>query len=252
MQATLPAERQPTRGLDERGAGNQPPDPVSPRDRALTEDVRDLLAHDGRLSGGEFSVSVHGGVAHLSGVARSAAERDLMRRVVGRVRGVWDVLCLPGQGLPRVLDIGCGRTKQQPFAVGVDCHSFEGVDVVTDLENAGLPSRDREIDQVYAVHFLEHVRNLLGLMNEIHRVLRPDGVLHVMVPNASFVNALADPTHVRFFHLQTFKFFCRPYPGLRPFRPLAAAAVDNLLADLQPVQPGEPLPTEEELARFFD
>ncbi|MBX6315328.1 MAG: methyltransferase type 11, partial [Isosphaeraceae bacterium] len=42
-------------------------------------------------------------------------------------------------------------------------------------------------------------------------------------------------------------------PGLRTFRPLAAAAtVDNIFADLQPVPPGEPPPSEEELARFFD
>jgi hypothetical protein len=53
--------------------------------------------------------------------------------------------------------------------------------------------------------------------------------------------------------VQTFRYCCVPHPGLAAFRPLSACAtVDNIYADLQPVQRGEPLASDEELARFFD
>jgi ubiquinone/menaquinone biosynthesis C-methylase UbiE len=123
---------------------------------------------------------------------------------------------------------------------------------VADLEK-GLPFDDGEIDGVFASHVLEHVHNLLGLMNEIHRVLKPSGALHVLVPNAQSVNALANPTHVRFFNTQTFKFFCKEYPGSRVFRPgCVTADRDTIFADLYPVAQGAPLPADEELAYFFD
>lgn len=82
-----------------------------------------------------------------SGSVESAEERQLVRRTIGRVRGilaVWDVLPAAGEGQPRIVDIGCGRQKQYPWAIGVDYHPYDGVDVVTDLEpvQAGEPRPD--------------------------------------------------------------------------------------------------------------
>jgi len=229
--------------------------PANDRDQALTEDVCEVINTHDSLSRYPLAISVRGTVAHIAGTVASENERALLRRCVARVRGinaVWDSVRLAGHGAPLVLDIGCGPHKQHAWAIGIDRHAHSGVDLVADLES-GLPVASQSVDQIFAVHFLEHVRDLLALMNDIHRVLRPGGVLHVMVPNCQFVNAFADPTHVRFFNQQTFKFFCRPYPGLKPFRPLAiATCTDNILADLQPVQDGEALPSVRELARFFD
>ncbi len=225
------------------------------RDRVLADDVRDALVSHRRLNGCDLSVDVHGGVAHVTGIVQSAEERSLVRRIIGRVRGihaVWDMLRTPIEESPCALDIGCGNKKQWDCAIGVDRHMHPAVDVIAEIER-GLPFADGSIDHVFAVHFLEHVHNIIGIMNEIHRVLRPGGVLHVMVPNWQYVNAVADPTHVRFFHLQTFKFFCRPYPGLREFRPLSvSASAENLFADLQPIKDGEQPNSEETLCRFFD
>ena len=127
-----------------------------------------------------------------------------------------------------------------------------GDQIVADLER-GLPVADRSVDHIFAVQFLEHVHQLLPVLNELHRVLRPEGVLHVMVPHKASVNAWADPTHVRWFHPQTFKFLCRPYPDLRLYYPLIVSeSTDNIFADLQPVGVGRPQASEEELARFFN
>jgi ubiquinone/menaquinone biosynthesis C-methylase UbiE len=168
------------------------------------------------------------------------------------VQAVWDLLNVPGQRELRLIDLGCGKKKQVPWAVGVDGHPYEGVDVVADLEKT-LPFGDGEIDVVFASHVLEHVRDLFGLMNEIHRILAPGGALHALVPNARCVNAVANPTHVRFFNTQSFKFFCQEYPGLKLFRPgCVSADQDTVYADLYPVREGETAPADEELAYFFD
>lgn len=225
------------------------------RDAALVEDVHAVLRDHTALGCIPCSVEVRGGVAHVQGEVKAAQQRALLRECIGRIRGihaVWDRVRIAGEPEPQILDIGCGPTKQVAGALGIDGHAHSGVDAVADLER-GLPLQDGCVDAIFAVHFLEHIRDLVGLMNEIHRVLRQGGVLHVIVPHCHFVNAIADPTHVRFFHPQTFKYFCGARPRVRPFRPLSiAASTDNVYADLQPIQPGEPLPGANELARHFD
>lgn len=224
------------------------------RDAAIAADIQDSLASHVSLRHLDVELSVRGGVAHIRGRVGSCEERDRLRQAVARVRGVnavWDMLRLPDDAELRVLDIGCGNRKQQDAAIGVDRHPSPSVDVVAHLER-GLPFAGDSIDRVYAVHFLEHVTDLLHVMNEVHRVLKPDGVLHVMVPNAQCVNAIADPTHRRFFNRQTFKFFCRPYPDLRLYRPLGVSDThEDLYADLRPIKNGGEN-TERVLARFFD
>ncbi len=225
------------------------------RDRLLAEDVREVLNGESLLRAAPFAFDVRGGVVHLRGRIASRQAQARLRRVLGRLRGVqavWDLLQIDGSPPPRVIDLGCGPTKQVETAVGLDRHAWRGVDLVADLERP-LPIADASVDHVFAVHFLEHVRELLPLVNELHRILEPTGVLHVMVPHREHVNAWADPTHVRYFDPQTFKFLCKPYPGLRPFHPLLVTCADgNILADLQPVGEERPLATAEELARFFD
>jgi SAM-dependent methyltransferase len=225
------------------------------RDGVLLKDVRELIAEQASLTTSDLSLEVRGGVVHIGGNIGGNGALRRLRHVLARVRGVhavWDMVQVEREPPLRVLDVGCGARKQYSPAIGIDRHPHSGVDVVADLER-GLPVADQSIDHVFAVHFLEHVYNLLPLLNEVHRVLRPEGVLHVMVPHQASVNAWADPTHVRFFHPQTFKFLCRPYPGLRPFFPLIVSetAVD-IFADLQPVGAARAVAGDEDLARYFD
>ncbi|GIV96890.1 MAG: hypothetical protein KatS3mg057_1547 [Herpetosiphonaceae bacterium] len=222
------------------------------RDEAITAELRDTLAHDSRTAGLDLNVVVRGGVAHVTGEVATEEQRHFLRGFLRRQAGlfaVWDLLGLQGRQA-EVLDIGCGETKQVPWAVGLDSQPYPGVDYVSDLEMR-LPFEDNSFDNIFAVHVLEHIRDLVGLMREIHRILRPTGVLHVLAPNWRFVNAVADPTHCRFMDVQTFKYFCSARPGVLPWRPLSTgAAEDNIFADMQPVK-GGPMASREELARWF-
>lgn len=106
-----------------------------------------------------------------------------------------------------VLDIGCGR-KKLPGSVGLDHMPLPGVDVVASLEQP-LPFEDEEFDAVYANQVLEHVRDMVGLMSEIHRILRPGGIFLAHVPYFRSSWAHIDPTHVRSFTVNTMDFFVK-------------------------------------------
>src|SRR4029079_9092635 len=82
-----------------------------------------------------------------------------------------------------------------------------GVDVVRDIERHGLPFSDSTVTHVWSSHFLEHVHNLVFVMNEIHRVCCDDALVELSVPTLLGPWAAADPTHVRLFNARTFQYF---------------------------------------------
>ncbi|MCT2584449.1 methyltransferase domain-containing protein [Actinophytocola gossypii] len=223
-------------------------------DRHLCGTVADALAHDRRTRELDVGVEFRGGVAHVTGSVEHAAELDLVREFVGRFAGVlavWDRVRVGGRA-PVALDIGCGDSKQYPDNLGVDLRPAGAVDLVADL-SGGMPVRDGSVDRVFAVHVLEHLVDFLPLVDDCHRVLRPGGVLHVMSPWWRFVNAVADPTHVRLLDTQTFKGICdRPGSDRRWYPRHVGCDGASVFADLTPLPEGAPPPTPEHLARFFD
>nr|WP_269454300.1 methyltransferase domain-containing protein [Nocardia farcinica] len=219
-------------------------------DRHLEAVVRDMVGYDGRLRGLDLRVEFRGGVAHLTGEVADAAELRTARGLIGGLAGVlavWDRVRVAGRE-PRILDVGCGETKQYPGNVGVDVRPVPGVDVVADLRG-GLPFDDASFDRVFAVHVLEHLADFLPLVDECRRVLRPGGILHVLSPWWRYVNAVADPTHLRLLDVQTFKGICARDPAWYPLH--AGCDGASIFADLE--NRGSPVtPDPVHLARFFD
>jgi SAM-dependent methyltransferase len=106
---------------------------------------------------------------------------------------------------PIVLDLGCGSNKRGG-AIGLDHRPEKDVDILCDLERP-LPLAAGVADEVHAHHVLEHVRNLVQLMEEIYRVCRPGAVVHVSGPYYTSRGAFRDPTHVRFLTEDLFQYF---------------------------------------------
>jgi SAM-dependent methyltransferase len=223
------------------------PDPAAPAgfatcgqdetDVALTRDLADMLRHDRRTEGLDLPLAVHRRVAHVRGEVQSQEQRELLRALLRRLSGTratWDLLALPSQTL-EVVDIGCGTTKQVSDAIGVDLEPMPGVDIVADVES-GLPFDTASIDHVFAIHVLEHLSDLVGVMRELHRILRPTGVLHVLTPHWRNVNAVADPTHRRLMDVRTLEYFCSRRPGIPLWRALQTATWRGTVhADMQAV-----------------
>jgi SAM-dependent methyltransferase len=58
---------------------------------------------------------------------------------------------------------------------------------------------------------LEHIRTPLPLLQELHRITRPNGLFTIRVPYGSSDDAWEDPTHVRPYFLDSFGYFGQPY-----------------------------------------
>lgn len=222
------------------------------KDSVLAESLKSLLTNDVRTTGKHLQIAVDGCVAHVEAKVSSEAERKLLRSLLRQQDGlyaVWDMLTLSGQKLA-VADIGCGGKKQFADALGIDRIAAPGVDMVLDLEQT-IPLKENSFDNILAVNVLEHIHRFVELMNELHRILRSTGVLHIVVPNREDVIAFADPTHVRLMDMQTFKYFCEPHPSVMPWRPLmVTASKDTIFADLQPLK-DRSLYKNSEIARWF-
>nr|MDT0662513.1 methyltransferase domain-containing protein [Micromonospora sp. DSM 115978] len=223
-------------------------------DDFLSEAYADLAKHDDRLGGLAVEVRFDRGVAHLTGEVADHGELRLVRQLVGQLDGVlavWARVGVAGRE-PVVLDLGCGPAKQYPDNLGLDLRPAPGVDAVADLSRS-LPIVDDSVDVIFTVHILEHLIDFLVLVDECHRVLRPDGVLHVMSPWWGHVNAVADPTHVRLLDVQTIKGICQRPPGTPRWFPLHAGCDGaSIFADLTPLRAADPAPAASHLARFFD
>ncbi len=105
----------------------------------------------------------------------------------------------------QILELGCGQ-KKIDYAIGLDIQTHSCVDLVSDL-NRPLPFRDGIFDLVYADQVLEHIQNLVDLVYEVLRVLKPGGVLVAKVPYFRSSWAHIDPTHVRSFTINTLDYF---------------------------------------------
>ena len=104
------------------------------------------------------------------------------------------------------LDIGCGRAKTAG-AFGIDLQPGPGVDLVHDLNRLPWPLESDRFERVICSHVLEHLTDLVPVLNEIHRVSRPGARVQIVTPHFSSLNSWEDPTHTRHFARGSFKFF---------------------------------------------
>ena len=100
------------------------------------------------------------------------------------------------------VDLGCGDRKRQspPGFIGIDSYGYPGVDIVRDVDKHGLPFGDCTVDFIFASHFMEHVNDLIFVMEEIWRVLKRKGILEMIKPLWTSKYAYAHPDHKRLIH----------------------------------------------------
>ena len=110
------------------------------------------------------------------------------------------------------LNLGCGRSPQAGW-VNVDIARIPGVDVVADLDNCRtqpLPFADSSVAQMQMLHVLEHIKDTLALMQELHRIAEPGAKLLIRSPYGSSDDAYEDPTHCQRFYMNSFTYFAQP------------------------------------------
>jgi SAM-dependent methyltransferase len=110
------------------------------------------------------------------------------------------------------LHLGCGRTILDGW-VNLDWIQGEGIDVVADLDGCGgtpLPFEDDVFDEAFASHLIEHIRNPLPMMQELHRVCVNGAKAVFRCPHGASDDAFEDPTHVRQYFPNSFMYFSQP------------------------------------------
>jgi len=107
----------------------------------------------------------------------------------------------------KVLDLGCGARKRTG-SIGLDRVALAGVDIVHDLDHFPYPLSDSSFDRIILRHVVEHVSDVVALMEEIHRIGRPGAIVEIYTPHFTSASSFSDPTHKHHFSLLTFDFFC--------------------------------------------
>lgn len=113
------------------------------------------------------------------------------------------------------IDLGCGANKAEGY-FGIDSRACPGVDLVCDC-NERIPLDDNVADEIVANDFLEHVRNdkRVHIMDEIWRILKPDGIFRSSTPSTDGRGAFQDPTHTAFWNENSFYYFCNDVCRIR-------------------------------------
>jgi SAM-dependent methyltransferase len=119
----------------------------------------------------------------VAGTGRVATYRD--------ITGSIDTKTTP------TLDVGCGNDKI-PGAVGIDLVAGPQIDIVHDLDRMPWPVQSNAFDVIRLWSVMEHLHDLVAVMEEVHRVGRPGAIVLIGTPHFSSANAYTDPTHVHF------------------------------------------------------
>jgi SAM-dependent methyltransferase len=108
-----------------------------------------------------------------------------------------------------VLDIGCGKKKQEGGAIGLDRQPGSAADILCELAHFPWPIRDSCADRIYLSHFLEHQPDILRAMAEVHRIAKPGAEVIVVTPHYSSPDSYSDPTHLHHLGFRSFDYFAQ-------------------------------------------
>lgn len=110
------------------------------------------------------------------------------------------------------INLGCGNVHLDGY-LNVDNEATAAADKILDLDKLPWDLKDNSAEEVFCSHVLEHLDNVVATIAEIHRVLKPGGLLRVIAPYYASPGAFYDLTHKHFFGYKSFDQFFdnRPY-----------------------------------------
>lgn len=109
------------------------------------------------------------------------------------------------------LNLGCGRRKLAGY-INIDMRAEVEPDKMLDVAKKGLkPWGDNTVDEVRAYDFLEHVPpdQVIFVIDEIWRVLKPNGRFEHFTPSTDGRGAWQDPTHRSWWNINSWFYWCQ-------------------------------------------
>ena len=114
------------------------------------------------------------------------------------------------------VDLACGDNKKEGF-VGVDKVETSKTDIVHNLNVYPWPFEDESVDEIWCSHYVEHIPHeihnedgrdgLIQFMDEVYRILKPEGIIKIEAPYYKHERAYGDPTHTRYMGDLSFAYF---------------------------------------------
>ena len=124
-------------------------------------------------------------------------------------RYIEDLACkwCDDNGLKRY-DLCCHTNKRDGY-IGVDSNNHPDVDVGWDLNDTPWPFEDNSVGVFRMQDALEHIKDPIKTMKELHRCLAPLGWALIEVPSTDGRGAYQDPTHVSFWNSNSFWYYTK-------------------------------------------
>jgi SAM-dependent methyltransferase len=92
------------------------------------------------------------------------------------------------------LNLGVGKHYKDGY-INIDWDSLVKTDVQHNLNTFPYPFPEQSFSCIEAFHILEHLDRVFDVMRELHRLLEPNGVLHIKVPHFSRGFTHAEHSH---------------------------------------------------------
>lgn len=105
-----------------------------------------------------------------------------------------------------VLDVGCGRNKSSG-STGIDFAQNSDADVRHDLNVFPYPLPGDAFEVILLRNVIEHLRDVVRLMEEVHRVGRNGSDVLITTPHFSSLYSYQDPTHLRHLAYESMDYF---------------------------------------------
>lgn len=88
-----------------------------------------------------------------------------------------------------ILDVGSGPHPRLDADIHMDIHPCYHVEVIHDMSKPPYPFIDAAFDKIYLGDVIEHISvfDVNNVLNEIHRILKPQAILEITTPDFRWI-----------------------------------------------------------------
>jgi SAM-dependent methyltransferase len=101
------------------------------------------------------------------------------------------------------IQFGSGGHIKKNF-INVDYDLSQGADIACDMEKFPYPFEDNSADFILCEMVLEHIKTPTKAINEFHRIIKPEGIVKIVVPHFTSAYALSADIHITTFNIGYF------------------------------------------------